>query len=70
MQENKLDEFEELDDTIFRQILNSKEKKLQESKEILRRVSERRLYKFLGSCVLPENSNLDKKQLETSVRIH
>lgn len=67
VKENNLDEFEKLDDTIFRQILNSKDKKLDASREILKRVTDRRLYKFLGSCVLPENIKLDKKQLEIEV---
>ncbi len=67
VKENNLDEFEKLDDTIFRQILNSKDKKLDASREILKRVTDRRLYKFLGSCVLPENLKLDKKQLEIEV---
>ena len=52
---SKLDEFEKLNDSIFLEILNSNNKKLLESRQILERIGKRKLYKYVGSVVLPND---------------
>ncbi len=52
-------QFENLNDCIIQQILYSNDEKLIESKLILQRLHARKLYKYIGSFVLP--TELHKK---------
>jgi len=46
-------QFENLNDYVIQQILGSNDEQLNESKLILQRIHSRKLYKYVGSCVLP-----------------
>ena len=52
-----IDRFEKLNDNIFLEVLYSNDERLEESKKILERVGKRKLYKYVGSTVLPNDKN-------------
>lgn len=70
MQDQNFDRYEKLNDSIYLEILYSDNELLKESKEILQQLTIRKLYKYVGTQVLPTPTNdkdYDKKTLETDV---
>lgn len=71
-----LEKFERLNDNIFLEILYSEDEKLKNSKDILDRIVKRKLYKYVGSVLLPkcesdgesdgesDNGESDKKKVK------
>ena len=60
-----MNKYEKLNDSIYLQILNSENDELRQSRDILKRVEKRKLYKHVGSCVIPPNNN--QKSLENKL---
>jgi len=55
-----VDRFEKLTDSIEETILYSTCEDLKESREILERVARRKLYRYVGYTLLPEDKDLQK----------
>ena len=51
------DRYERLNDSIFLQILYSQDERLAESRAILERIQQRKLFKYVGSVVLPTETD-------------
>lgn len=64
MATSNLDQYEKLNDSIFLEILNSNHPDLEESKKILELISKRKLYKYVGSCVLPNDADISVLEQE------
>ena len=52
------DNYKKLNDSIYLKILNSENDELKLSRDILKRVEKRKLYKYLGECYLKNDFNL------------
>lgn len=59
-----MNEYLKLDDSIYLKILHSDHEDLKEASELLKRVEKRKLYKYVGSCVIPSDENTDLKDLK------
>lgn len=63
IEKEDIDFFERLTDNVFLEILYSEDGRLKESREILERVGKRKLYKYVGTTVLPGSKN-NKKDIQ------
>ena len=68
IQKSGLDQFERLNDNIFLKILYSEDEKLKNSKAILDRIVKRKLYKYVGSVLLP-NNKINSDSVKQKVRV-
>lgn len=57
IEKEDIDVFEKLTDNVFLEIVHSTNETLKESREILERVGRRKLYKYVGTTVLPGSKN-------------
>lgn len=58
-----MDKFEKLNDSIYLQILHSESEELRPSRELLQRIEKRKLYKYVGSSVIPPRKSSEAKFL-------
>ena len=62
-----MNKFEKLNDSVYLQILYSDTDELRASRELLQRVEKRKLYKYVGSSVIPPGKTNDAKLLKSKL---